>query len=116
MIGTKVLQRSGPTKTLFETRETMRLIAGGNLTSFHSGTISVSAVERTKKRTVPLKSQLIFEGKLNLLLYVAQDVWQIADKLGMGEGARFDLKVNQPTDSRTVSWCHGSLAIGSPRV
>jgi len=49
----------------------MRLIAGGNLTPFHSGTISVSAVERTMKRTVPLKSQLIFEGKLNLLLYVA---------------------------------------------
>jgi len=72
----------------------MRLITGGNLTSFHSGTISASAVERTKKRTVPLKSQLVFESKSNLLLYVAQYIGQIADKLGKGEGALFNLKVN----------------------
>jgi len=76
------LQRGGPTKTLFETREMMRLIAGGNLTSFHSVSVSVSAVGNTKQLTVPLECQLVCKSKLDLLLHAAQDVGHIANKLG----------------------------------
>ena len=36
IICNQILQRDGPTKTLFETREITRLIIGGNLISFHS--------------------------------------------------------------------------------
>ena len=67
----RILQRFGPTKTLFDTRETMRLIIDGNLTSFHSGSISVLGVDHMKERTVPIELQLVFESKLNLLLYAA---------------------------------------------
>ena len=70
----------------------MRLIAGGNLTSFHSVRISVSYVQRTKKRTVAFECQLIFERQLNLLLDTAQDVGQIADKLRMVKGTRLKVK------------------------
>jgi len=80
---TRISQRGGPTKTLFDTRDTIRLIVGGNLISFHSGRISVPYVNHTKKRTVPVECQLAFESQLDLLLYTTQDVGQIADKLRM---------------------------------
>ena len=98
----RILQRVGPTKTLFETRETMRLINGGNMTSFHSGRISVSGVNHTKERTVPIESQLVLESKLKLLLYAAQDIGQITDKLGTDKGAFLDGKLNFPTGPRRV--------------
>ena len=39
-----------------------------------------------KERTVPVELQLVFEGKLNLLLYAAQDISQITDKLWTVKG------------------------------
>jgi hypothetical protein len=110
----RVLHRVGPTKTLFEARETMRLTTGGNLTSFHSGRISVSGVSHTKEHTVFVELQLGFEGKLNLLLYTAQDIGQIADKLGMIKGTYLNEKMKFPTDPRMVSTCHGCLTTCSP--
>jgi hypothetical protein len=92
----------------------MRLITGGNLTAFHSGRISVSGVSYTKEHTVFVELQLGFEGKLNLLLYTAQDIGHIADKLGTVKGTYLNGKLNFPTDPRMVSTCHGCLKTCSP--
>src|SRR5258706_6828706 len=76
----------------------MRLIAGGNLTSFHSEGISVSYVKHTnEEHTVLFESQFVSESQLNLLLHTAQDVWQIADKLIMVNGTRLHVKLNHST-------------------
>jgi len=40
-----------------------------------------TSVRYPKTLTVPLECQLIFESEPNLLMYTAQDVGQIADKL-----------------------------------
>jgi len=92
----------------------MRLITGGNLTSFHSWRISESGVNHPKERTVPVELQLIFECKLNLLLYTAQDVGQIADKLRIVKRTCLNGKLNLPTGPRIVPMCHGFLTRSSP--
>ena len=81
----------------------MRLINGANLTSFQSGRISVLGVNQTEERTVPVELQLVFESKLSLLLYAAQDIGQITSKLGNVKGVLFNGKLNLPTDPRMVS-------------
>ena len=60
----------------------MRLIIGGNLTSFHSTRVLLSATKHTEKLTMPLECQFIFESKFDFLLYIPQNVGEIADKLG----------------------------------
>jgi hypothetical protein len=89
-IGIRILHK-GPTKALFETRETMRLITAGALTSFHSGRVLVSTIKHREKRTVSLECQLVCESKLNLLLHIAQYVGQIANKLVTIKGTRFSV-------------------------
>jgi hypothetical protein len=42
----------------------------------------MTVAKHRKQHTVPLEFQLVFEGKLKLLLHAAQDVCEIADKLG----------------------------------
>ena len=80
----------------------MRLIIDGNLTSFHSGRISVSGVNHTKERTVSIELQLVFESELKLLLYAAQDIPQITDELGTVKGTVLNGKLNFPTGPRRV--------------
>ena len=92
----------------------MRLIIDGNLTSFHSGRISVLGVNHTTERTVPIELQLVFESKVNLLLYAAQDISQITDELGTVKGTVLNGKLNFPTGPRMVSMCHGFLMRDSP--
>src|SRR5258706_2450712 len=84
----------------------MRLIAVGNLTSFHSGWISVSYVKHTnEERTVLFECQLIFESQLNLLLHTAQDVGQIADELRTVNGTRLHVKIESLyLPARERSW------------
>ena len=65
---------------------------------------------------MPIKCQLVLESKLNLLLHAAQDVRQIADKLGNVKGTCLSIKVKLPTDPRMVLMCHVSLAMDSPIV
>jgi len=43
-------------------------------------------VKYRKKHTVTLEFQLVFKSKLNLLLHAAQDVCEIAGKLGKVKG------------------------------
>ena len=85
----------------------MRLTNGGNLTSFHSGRISVLGVNHMKERTVPIELQLVFEGKLKFLLYTAQDIGQITDELWTVKGTFPSGNLKFPTDPRMVSKCHG---------
>ena len=92
----------------------MRLINGGNLTSFHSGRMSVLGVNHTEERTVPVELQLVLESKLSLLLYAAQDIGQITSKLGTVKEVVFNGRLNLPTDPRMVSKCHGFLTRDGP--
>ena len=94
----------------------MRLIVGAHLISFHSERILITAIRYRKNRTVPIECQLVLESKLELLLQAAQDVGQIADKLGKVQGTCLGIKLKLPTDPRMVPMCHGSVATGFPIV
>ena len=84
----------------------MRLTNGGNLTSFQSGRISVSRVNHTRERTVPVELQLVVESKLNLLLYAAQDIGQVTNKLGTVKGVFLNGKL---ISLLIREWCRSAM-------
>ena len=45
---------------------------------------------------MPVELQLVFEGKRKLLLYAAQDIGEIADKLGTVKGHLSQRKIEFP--------------------
>jgi len=68
-----------------------------------------------RERTVTLECQLVFESKLKLVLYAAQDLAEIPNKLGKVQGPCLRVRLKLPTGPRMVLMYHGSLVV-TPRV